>query len=1078
MSESQTQDRLIDIDDIFDGADELVELLDNASPQDKAQSELELASEPLFVTLLRRSVQRLWPGDPVLQDFVDHVAGPLSAHLGHVTAKGGDFVVDKAAAGVDVTRFQADQSMRAHLINGLFPALHVARILQQWGAPQFRYYDDTVRRILIAGYVLHDWVKLPVVKEELERVGLAHDTINPAQHLPLVEAILRRCCTQLGLDRFLEPVGGLESSLHDLIFVVSNTQRKWGTLRNLSALPKLRLLGSQLDLAEQLSRLADYITYVGRSPRDAVSHEGLRREINVLSNQTAQLVYHHIADVRGVITNLVQNAALDAYSNNNCIPLLYAPSGVVYLARKADRSTPDVMTVAEQVVVRVKQVAGRILRTNLTGFGRDGKGLKHAPYYHLFFSPLDLLKVATDATAKIIHENKAPSAGKRFEKLATWMDLDIDLETVADVRVDQLAEWCYLAEKTVRELPGGGEAPRILIQTMGLEHLYTDFLAVPRDTRAGGVGYHWYFIAGYYLHHNRGLDPQAWRGRIETLAQTLRTYLLQQQEATFAQAPAGSDEATAAAADDGFADLRLYVQQVLNFGPTINPAHASTPIENPFAIELERYSGAKRRGRGSTAMCSLCSSPYTVDKQREAAILFAPQVYSNKLTLHGSNAIRDICAICSLEMMLRQLVMNQTAASGGRFEGRKLRYLYFYPAYFFTPETLALFRELYDQLRNLSFTELRRQLVREENGVPQVNFDPATWQRLEPLLLDTQLATEVSRDRHLRMHFPANEPITFFFLGVPPPGRDSKDAEAWVHPAFLALLLPLCVDVKVVASEASLPLLNEANELPETVYLDGAHAAIGYLVGKERLNLDQVWPMLNRLATSYLIHLDGNSAAGAGGFDYRWQDLPALARHLSESTLYAFHYLKKWQRKSNLDSLASAKAELYLLYQQYLTMGETNEMTHAQTLTNLYRKFYRTRGGKSHAIVRPLSIVAEGLLDADARLFDSQEALTEAVHGRLYVRIRQLFRENLAFPPARSTLEEQDLAMAEFARYFVGEVFFNAFRADLAALRGKQLNLLKNACEVLYRTAEAEYWRQRRAAGETIQAEEQLALEE
>jgi hypothetical protein len=89
-----------------------------------------------------------------------------------------------------------------------------------------------------------------------------------------------------------------------------------------------------------------------------------------------------------------------------------------------------------------------------------------------------------------------------------------------------------------------------------------------------------------------------------------------------------------------------------------------------------------------------------------------------------------------------------------------------------------------------------------------VTFDPATWQRLEPLLLDPQLTTEPGKDRHLRMHFPANEPITFFFLGVPPPGRDSKDAEAWVHPAFLSLLLPLCVDVKVVASEASLPLLN------------------------------------------------------------------------------------------------------------------------------------------------------------------------------------------------------------------------------------------------------------------------------
>ncbi|MEZ4684294.1 MAG: type I-D CRISPR-associated protein Cas10d/Csc3 [Caldilineaceae bacterium] len=363
----------------------------------------------------------------------------------------------------------------------------------------------------------------------------------------------------------------------------------------------------------------------------------------------------------------------------------------------------------------------------------------------------------------------------------------------------------------------------------------------------------------------------------------------------------------------------------------------------------------------------------------------------------------------------------------------------------------------------------------ETNGQPAVHFEAATWQRLETLLMTPETDFNPAEDRYMRMHFPEQEPITFYFIGVPPPGRESKDAESWVHPAFLSLLLPLCLDIKVVASESSLPLLNEASELRETVYLDGAHAAIGYITGKERLNLDQVWPTLNRLATTYLIHIDGNSEAGGKDF-YRWQALPAVARHLAESPMYAFHYLKKWQRKANRDALSTAKAELYLRYYHYLENGDKNAMTHAQTLTTLYRQFYRTRGAKSHAIVRPLSIAAEALLDADRRLFDSQDALVEAVHGRLYVRIRQLFRENLAFPPGGSKLEEQNDAITEFARYFVDEVFFGAFRGDVAALRGKQLNLLKNACEVLYRTADAAYWRERKAAGEPVDADLEAAL--
>ena len=57
-------------------------------------------------------------------------------------------------------------------MTGLFPVLHVAKALQSWGAPQFRYYDDSVRRLFIAGFVLHDWLKLPESDAELENAVL------------------------------------------------------------------------------------------------------------------------------------------------------------------------------------------------------------------------------------------------------------------------------------------------------------------------------------------------------------------------------------------------------------------------------------------------------------------------------------------------------------------------------------------------------------------------------------------------------------------------------------------------------------------------------------------------------------------------------------------------------------------------------------------------------------------------------------------------------------------------------------------------------------------------------------------
>ena len=371
-----------------------------------------------------------------------------------------------------------------------------------------------------------------------------------------------------------------------------------------------------------------------------------------------------------------------------------------------------------------------------------------------------------------------------------------------------------------------------------------------------------------------------------------------------------------------------------------------------------------------------------MSKQQETAILFSPQVYSNKLPLHGSTAIRDICPICSLETMLRQLLMNRSNASGSRFEGREIRYLYFYPTYFFTPETLEVFRTVHNRLQRVGFTELRRQLVgNDAQGRPALHLDPDTLQRLEPLLLSPDDLSSSDEDRYTRMHFPDHEPITFYFLGIPPGSRDAKNAESWIHPAFLALLLPICLDVKVVASASPLPLLLEADEITETVFLDGAHPFVKALVGQDRINVDQILPCLRRLTLGYLVHLDANSRQGRGGWDYRWSDIPPLARDLAADPAFACLYLKKWQSNAGVESIPLERAQRYVAYLN--AWGEEGEtMSHARQLVDLYRQFYRASRYNSNSILRPIAVAARTILNADPRLFDRPD-LTDAVRGEL-----------------------------------------------------------------------------------------------
>jgi CRISPR-associated protein Csc3 len=56
---------------------------------------------------------------------------------------------------------------------------------------------------------------------------------------------------------------------------------------------------------------------------------------------------------------------------------------------------------------------------------------------------------------------------------------------------------------------------------------------------------------------------------------------------------------------------------------------------------------------------------------------------------------------------------------------------------------------------------------------------------------------------------------------------------------------------------------------------------------------------------------------------------------------------------------------------------------------------------------------------------------------------------------------ERERAMRAFCQKFVKDVFIGVFNRDVAALRGKQLNLLRSACEVLYRKAQQDEWDQR-----------------
>lgn len=1026
----------------------------------KAPSPESNGSELLTVRLIRSAIQRENPEDVALSDFARLVVPKMFTELAGYTAKGGLWIELKRAKGnMKSDRSGADQSLIAHLLNGLLPVTTIVHRLRHLDTSVARYLDKQAYRFFIAAYILHDWEKLPGVAARLEASFGEGFKPDPIMHRDVFEQVLSEWTRKLGLDEFLAAggLGTVNEHFDTLAWIAQNTQEKYETHRATRGF-NLSLPEKVCALCANLTKLADKLASIVKHPSD-IATTSITDLLHILSDAQLCFTYHTVAEVRGVLTNIINNALLDAHRDLNWQPLLFFPNGTVYLGA-ADAAAVEATNLPDAVITKVRKLCARQLKARHVGFGRDGKGLKFADYYWLFFDAPELARVCARAASRKIRENTTPSTAKRSAKLVEFRRKKLLPETLAvdfgdNWRVDLLAETCDLIERKVwseaclsHKLAPPLDVAQTILNKLGLATLREDFDHIANLNESirkagekgntGGVPLTWYYAAAYFYGQpqNMGKSQDEAQQLVEELAETVSEKMAEAISASF---PSGTP--------DGWDDLRRYVTEMVSLPRTQRELKPAT-----FTAELARYEKSKLRGGAKP--CSLCSSAYTVQEQMESGVLFAPQVFTNKQVLFGSQAKRHICSICAAEMMLRQILMNRTAASGVDFEGTKYRYLYIYPTYYFSTETNRFLREAYQKLKSTSFrTGARDHLINRETNA--VDFSLARFQSLDSLLIDESL--EIEQDRVFKMQYPEDDPLTFFFAGLPP-GRDATDTESWVMPVFLALVLPFVFDAKIVVSESPVPLFNSGAEFEETVLIDAPHSSAELLICKQRLRLDEIAPHLRRLTAAYAIHLDANSRQTKNGYDANWGRLSELARDLKTSPLYVFHYLNVWLRKpkqkqNNLDSPPLSRVREYLEFYKFIE-PEQKHMNHPRRMTELYRRFYRAKShfAKANAVLKPIDIAADALLKADRALFTQTDgALVDLVAAELNALLQRVHRSEAEGRWVVSNSEEERSLVREFAEYFVNELFLGALKGDSARLAGAQLNLLRDTCDTLYR---------------------------
>lgn len=1054
---------------------------DNEDEADPAKSEL------LTIRLFKQAIKEAEgnESDRILESFAENVLPNLIKQLVGATAKGGQFTEDRRAEGKNVDRSKEDQSFLSHLLNGLFPTYRIIKKLKTETPetnPIKRYCGDTETILFVASYILHDFDKFPDYREWLEnndrvkfqnrdwRKDPPHKNEAPNFGRDYVAKKIR----DFGLDYLLGE--NWESQVDDIVWMSNNAGVKYDSDRGL----EIRGLPPKLDgrIRENLAnllRLSDLFASVVKHPihieitRDEISDkkESLAEVLGSISNHQFKFSYHSLSDNRGVLTNIINNALMDAHPSEYT-PLLYLPDGVVYLA-KIDATPINTNDIPNQVIAKISNLCAERLKQNPTGFSRDGKGFKFADYYWLFFDTIELMQVSIQAACRLIPETKPSSAKKRSDSLVKFktegeLPSHLNVEFADDYRIDRLAEfgdilcrgiWEKWREKftnSQKELPKDQRQtlPELDLTQKLAEHLgLTDEIpalrAIQSLKKTGGVPLDWYYLAAQYI-RNKGLNDAEVReimtGIVNHAASIIKPFL---EEFTL---------------PDGWQDLRTYVSSIVSL-PT---GAVVKPVPNPFLVELSRYNAAKITGRGRENVCAMSSSSYTVTEQMEAATLFTPQVYSNRQILFNAQAAkRQICSIWSIEIMLRQILMNQTNATGGDFESRKYRYLYLYPTYFFTPETNKFLQKAYSWIARTRFdADIRKHLI---NDRQIAKFTLDNYQKVDSLLIQENLQAE--DDRTFKLSYPPDQPLTFFFLALPP-GKDATDTESWVMPAWLAFALPLILDVKTVVSESPVPPYLSGADFEKTVMLDGEHQAIRSLIKRDDYRLDGILPPpssspkfspLNALSAAYCIHLEVNRKKD-GNPD--WGKLSDLARDLETSPLYVFHYLNKWLRKQDRDTVPLEKVRLYFDLYHYFE-PEVKTVNQLRELTRLYRIFYRAKSqyAKANAVLKPIDEAADVILKFDKGLASNTESLIDVVAARISKLMNNVRRKAAEGKPTLALIdgkwkpalnpEQERQAIYEFAKYFVEVIFDGNFKGDRARLAGTQLNLIRDTCDYLYR---------------------------
>lgn len=1034
--------------------------------------------------LLRRAVVSR---HPMIQRFVETLAPQVLLAFSRIPALGGSGAAlpgesdptlpPEAVAYPPETRAlfgraNADQSLSAHLFNGIFAGSYIAELL-----PPAKKLRDIEWQVWILGFIVHDYTKIHGV------------SIEP-RHMPQIRSIIERQGERLNFAAFLPT---WRDYLDDITFLAQNTQKVKDAAMNWSLYPNLQLDERRILTLRYLSSFADVLVHITR-PADVAERDSrgrdtaqnLRSTLGMLfgTERPPRLAYHQLTEARGLLSNLINNSLMRALETQGYQPYLFFPDGVVYLVRDGAQAPLEHESLLDSLWREVGATLAGIgddqqaadATTEEDGDAADIEGglritrtkdyMKVPPVLYELLTPPTLLLAARQAalrvraalTAERLGAEIADAQGLQTSRMAAPVKKELFARLgnellqqeglPNDARIDQLAEYLgFIWRRMLRYWFPKAEWPtKFLLELLHLEDSITPERA---EAARSGTPTGWFYVAARYI-QRESLTPEDLDDRMAELGSQVLRYL--------------TDHQLTPPSDGRFESaFRDYVQASITVdGQMLTSAAALT---ERFAREIKQYSERKATNK---VQCSLCSSPYEARQQDKSEVLFKPQQYSNKTRLDTSTVVRGICPICAIELMLRQVQQGMRAGSA---QDEKPITLWLYPTYFFTAETSRVIHDFINQLRDLNlpgmiFSHLERKgfnldsLAAYDTFVapgPDDDSVGTTWTIRAPSFADRDLAS-------------------LFFFTLRPAMSKPTDTDSWIVPTFYALALPLLLDINVVATASFMPIYSSGAEFRGTAILDAPHSFTGYVLDNDELRVDQLEVQLWRLLRFYQLHLD----VFADPKDMHWGMLNAVAKDVATDPLAVFSYYDRKQRTPKEEAAkgkgkAKAKSQPkneggdtippYVVTRYmaiYHTLRRNTVTSFIAQLVDDYAAFYRAdfaHLGSAYTVLRPLGTAIDVTKNSSPATDEDDLVLliAGAINDELD-RVRNDSATSGGYDPivmdkSRGSyperLAQSMQAIAHFARQFVTLCFKEYCKGDRGILR-ERANRIRSAANFHY----------------------------